>query len=231
MNQDIQSVVVKKSHTSVRRHAGRPRKNYTGLAGQKRNSLTAKGKVFFVKEKSGITYAHILCVCDCGRRSKPRVANFLNGNSKTCDHAARNRFISFHNKKAAQVPTAVVEEMGESYYPKGAINYPDKHRRRYALAALNNLPVPTFDFAMRNYRQMKGWVGNTVAKAALKGKTVVKATVKAVPEAPPKAVAKAANRAWIGLICKASRQTRKVAFVSVKDAWRDFYRYARSLTA
>jgi hypothetical protein len=103
MNQDIQSVVVKKSHISVRRHAGRPRKNYTGLAGQKRNSLTARGKVFFVKEKSGITYAHILCVCDCGRRSTPRVANFLNGNSKTCDHAARNRFISFHDEKATQV--------------------------------------------------------------------------------------------------------------------------------
>jgi hypothetical protein len=193
--------------------------------------LTARGKVFFVKEKSGITYAHILCVCDCGRRSTPRVANFLNGNSKTCDHAARNRFISFHDEKATQVPTAVVEEMGDTYYPKGAINYPDKHRRRHALAAMNNIPVATFDFAMRNYRQMKGWVDNTVAKAAPKGKIVAKATVMAVAEVPPKAAAKAAakaaNRDWIALICKVSRQTRKVASVSVKDAWRDFYRYAR----
>lgn len=229
INQDIQSVTIKKSRTSVRRHAGRPRKKYTGLAGQKRNSLTARGKVFFVKEKSGITYAHIQCVCDCGRRSTPRVANFLNGNSKTCDHEARNRFISFHDKQAAQLPTAVVEELGDTYYPKGAINYPDKHRRRYALAAMNNIPMATFDFAMRNYRQLKGWIDNTVTKAALKGKTdvkVVKATVKAVPEAPPKAVAKAANRAWIAMICRASRLTRKVAFVSVKDAWRDFYRWA-----
>jgi hypothetical protein len=94
---------------------------------------------------------------------------------------------------------------------------------------MNNIPMATFDFAMRNYRQLKGWIDNTVTKAALKGKTdvkVVKATVKAVPEAPPKAVAKAANRAWIAMICRASRLTRKVAFVSVKDAWRDFYRWA-----
>ena len=223
MKQDIQSVVVKKSHTRVRRHAGRPRKSYTGLAGQKRDSLTAKGKVFFVKEKRGITYAHILCVCDCGRHSTPRVANFLDGNSKTCDHAARNRFISYHDEKAAQLPPALVKELGDTYYPKGAFDYPDKHRRRIALAAMNDIPVATFDFAMCNYRQMKGWVDDTVAKAALKGKTVVKATVKAAPEAPPKA----ANRAWIALICRVSRQTRKVAFVSVKDAWKDFYRYAR----
>ena len=227
MKQDIQSVVVKKSHTRVRRHAGRPRKSYTGLAGQKRDSLTAKGKVFFVKEKRGITYAHILCVCDCGRHSTPRVANFLDGNSKTCDHAARNRFISYHEEKEAQLPSAVVKELGDTYYPKGATDYPDKHRRRIALAAMNDIPVATFDFAMCNYRQMKGWVDDTVAKAALKGKTVVKATVKAAPEAPPKAAAKAANRAWIALICRVSRQTRKVAFVSVKDAWKDFYRYAR----
>jgi hypothetical protein len=120
-----------------------------------------------------------------------------------------------------------VKELGDTYYPKGAFDYPDKHRRRIALAAMNDIPVATFDFAMCNYRQMKGWVDDTVAKAALKGKTVVKATVKAAPEAPPKAAAKAANRAWIALICRVSRQTRKVAFVSVKDAWKDFYRYAR----
>ena len=164
MNQDIQSAVVKKSHTRVRRHAGRPRKNYTGLAGQKRNSLTAKGKVFFVKEKSGITYAHIRCVCECGRRSTPRVANFLNGNSKTCDHAARNRFISYHEEEAAKLPSALVEELGDTYYPKGATDYPDKHRRRHALASMNNLSLATFDFVMRNYRQMKGWEAKYVIR-------------------------------------------------------------------
>jgi hypothetical protein len=67
----------------------------------------------------------------------------------------------------------------------------------------------------------------TIAKAAPKGKIVAKATVMAVAEVPPKAAAKAANRAWIALICKASRHTRKVASLSVKDAWRDFYRNAR----
>jgi hypothetical protein len=221
MKKDTQSVIIKKSRTSVRRRAGRPRKKYTGLAGQKRNSLAAKGKVFFVKEKSGITYARIQCVCDCGRLSTPRVANFLNGNSKTCDHAARNRFISFHDTEAAQLPTAVVKELGDTYYPKGAINYPDKHRRRYALAAMNNISLATFDFAMRNYRQLKGWIDNTAAKAGIKDKTDVK-----VVKATAKDAAKAANKAWIAMICRASRLTRKVAFVSVQDAWRDFYRWA-----
>src|ERR1017187_1716672 len=57
-----------------------------------------------------------------------------------------------------------VKELGDTYYPKGATDYPDKHRRRIALAAMNDIPVATFDFAMRNYRQMKGWEAKYVIR-------------------------------------------------------------------
>ena len=198
MDQDIQSVAVKRSRIRVRRPAGRPRKKYTSLAGQTRDGLTAKGKPFYVEEKSGKSYWHIKCRCTCGRTSTPRVGAFLSGHSKTCDHAARDRFMAHHDNEATQLSPALIEEMGIKYYPLDVQEYPDKHHRRYRLARMYKRAVATFDYAMYRYRKMRGWIVETVTKVALKVKAVVKTTARTI--------AQLANDARIGCMCREYRK-------------------------
>jgi len=73
------------------------------LIGQRRGRLTCVDVLPTDKNRR----THIICVCDCGRASSPRVERFLSGESASCKCLKAERFKAFQARRAENLSPAV----------------------------------------------------------------------------------------------------------------------------